>query len=88
MTPCEISVLLHFYVSPLPHERHDAPAVSAAIRWFLDVEAIRRGDTPNTYVTTPLGKAWVEALCRVPKPRLAYLDEQNRVLLRVSDGDQ
>lgn len=32
------------------------------------------------YETTPLGKAWVEAICNVLPPRTVFVDELNRII--------
>lgn len=32
------------------------------------------------YKTTPLGDAWVKAICNVPMPNSVFVDEQGRVL--------
>lgn len=32
------------------------------------------------YNTTELGRAWVNAICNVPLPTIAYLDEMGRPL--------
>lgn len=34
----------------------------------------------DCYTTTPKGKAWVQMLCDVPEPRVAFVDEQDRVI--------
>jgi hypothetical protein len=77
-TPNNIEVLLHYHVCPHPHPRADAPAVHDAIRMLHKAGAIEfiGGQTK----VTPLGAAWVQALCNVPVPTVAFIDEQGRVL--------
>ena len=45
---------------------------------FLEIGAIVVFD--DTYITTRLGHAWVDALCNTPPPRLVFIDEAGRVL--------
>lgn len=77
-SPNNIEVLLHFHTCPHPHPRIDAPAVKEAIMQFLEIGAIVVFD--DTYITTRLGHAWVDALCNTPPPRLVFIDEAGRVL--------
>lgn len=79
-SPNNIEILLHCHCSPGVHERIHAPAVGLAIDRFLDAGAIVHGEEPNTYKTTHLGCAWVEALCNVEAPRLAYIDREKNIL--------
>jgi hypothetical protein len=81
-SPNNINVLLHYHCSPEPHERIEAPAVQEAVELLLSEGAIRPDEAqgPNCYRTTPLGMAWVEALCRVTTPRAVFVDQQGRIL--------
>jgi hypothetical protein len=74
--PSDIEVLLHCHVCPGPHPRFHAPAVQDALGFLLRHGAIepRNGVENGEYSTTELGKAWVAALCRVPKPRAVFVD--------------
>jgi hypothetical protein len=78
-SPNNIDVLLHCHTCPRPHERFNAPAVQDAIRDLLNAGAIEP-DGDERFSTTPLGRAWVQALCSVPPPRTAFIDEQGRVI--------
>lgn len=79
--PSNIEVLLHCHCYPVPHPRLEGPAVRDAIKMFRDLGAIEeRPPLKDVYATTLLGRAWVEALCMVPPPRLVYLDEQGRTV--------
>ena len=84
MTPSDIEVLLHCYYSPTPHPRRQAPAIAESLNSFLDLGAIqpstRPGTPDGTFSTTPLGSAWVKALCAVPPPKRVFLDEQGRII--------
>jgi len=78
-SPSNIEVLLHCHTCPRPHPRLEAGAVKDAIMMFLHLGAIEP-DTKNNYKTTPMGKAWVQALCNVRPPRPAFVDESGNVL--------
>ncbi len=78
-TPNNIEVLLHCYVSPNPHPRVRAASVQESLNAFLEIGAIEPSGG-ETYRTTPLGDAWVKALCNVPIPRAAFVDESGKIL--------
>lgn len=64
-------------------ENADAPAVREITEEFLRLGVICFDNNNHgaiAYTTTDLGKAWVQALCNVPIPRTAFIDEQGRVL--------
>jgi hypothetical protein len=77
-TPNNIEVLIHCHVTPLPHPRRNAPAVANALRLLRDLGAIEATEDGET--TTALGRAWVEALCRVQMPRAVFVDGNGEVL--------
>lgn len=80
-TPSNIEVLLHCHTTPLPHPRREAPAVADALALLRNLGAIEPSDIHHEVeTTTALGRAWVEALCRVPLPRMAFVDERGEVL--------
>lgn len=89
--PANISFLIRchvYYDSAFEMERNQSPHHTELIAEWLEAGVIERHEifgatpcTPTSYRTTPLGAAWLEALCRVPMPRLAFLDEAGRVLL-------
>lgn len=82
--PLNISLLLHCYVSPEPIENYGAPSKSEGISMLLEAGAIAvlegQPKEMGLYRTTPLGRAWVEALCNVPPPKQVFVDEGGRVL--------
>ena len=82
-SPNNIMVLINCYLFQ-PIEMYEAISVQEAIQMFLSYGAIEKEDTKQgdnqMYKTTPLGNAWMDALCRVPRPKSAYLDEMGRVL--------
>jgi len=79
-SPNNIEVLLHCHTRPQPHPRLDAGAVRDAIGEFLRLGAIEPDEEANCWRTTPLGKAWVQALCNVPPPRTAFVDEHGNLI--------
>lgn len=79
MTPNDIDVLLHCFVSPSVHPRLDAPAVQETIARFIEQDLITRV-TGSVYKTTSRGNAHVQQLCNLPLPTSAWLDEHNRVI--------
>lgn len=79
-TPNNIEVLLHCHTTPAPHPRRHAPAVADALALLRTLGAIEATADENVETTTALGRAWVEALCRVPLPRAAFVDERGEVL--------
>ncbi len=83
MTPNNIEVLLHFYTTSAPHPRRDAQAVINATQLLLEFKCIEPSPGPserNCYRTTPLGAAWVRALCNVEMPTVTYVDSAGNIL--------
>jgi hypothetical protein len=84
--PAAIEFLLHCHSSPEPWPRMDAPVYLDLVPRLLEagvIELDKRGHPSvlrSSYQTTPLGKAWVEALCRVPMPRAVFVDERGEIL--------
>ena len=85
-TPNNIDVLLHYHVSPTVHERFCAPAVKDAVSNFVNVGALEldvdeegKGQE-GRYRTTPLGRAWVKALCSTKMPKPVFADEHGNIL--------
>lgn len=68
ITPNDLDVLIHCYVSPEVHPRIHAPAVKDTIRWFLQEDIIEAGDKLNVYTTTDKGVAWLKEILEVPMP--------------------
>lgn len=80
MTPNDIDVLLHYHVNPNPHPRIGAHAVRDSINWFVH-EGIFKVLSGSLYATTDRGKALVIKLCSVDLPKLAWVDENNTVII-------
>lgn len=81
-SPYNISVLIHFNCFPLPLPTSDSLLSKEAIEEFLNIGAIEPDPEAGLgrYRTTPLGKAWVRALCNTPPPVSVFVDEHGRIL--------
>lgn len=87
-SPFSIELLIWYHCRCEQHPKHDIPLVIEETKRFLVLGAIRfseREDPPNLYETTPLGAAWVKAICRTPLPKTAFIDEQGNVLSANND---
>ena len=73
LTPNDVDVLLHYYTSDVPHKRIDVPAVRESTDSFLRYGVIYKIGASDCYSTTPLGKAYVQAICSTPLPRMKYV---------------
>lgn len=85
MTPNNIDVLLHCHTTAGPHPRIEAGAVKEALAWMhrelvIKVDPEDYGTEHHGYRTTEKGAAWVRALCSVPCPAAAWIDEHGNVL--------
>lgn len=82
-SPLRADLLLHCAISaeavPL---NPDAPAVREELDDLVQLGAIEAtGTGPNLYRATPLGRAWVAAICNVKIPRMVFLDEAGKELV-------
>ena len=74
MTPFEIDILLHYYVSPDRHrvEIDNPPIWRETRQWFLDNDLLRHREptikSDASYEVTERGKAWIEHVCSLPLP--------------------
>jgi hypothetical protein len=87
VTPLALSVLLHHHFRVEPHPNHEAPGVREIEGLLVALDVLTPTkvvgsyivDEPNVqpghniYSTTPRGKAWVQALCRVTIPTKAEI---------------
>lgn len=80
-SPFNIEILLHYHVSPEPHPRIELESVRHFTDELVKLGVIVHKQSPNSYITTDLGRSWVEALCNVELPRQAYVDGNGKVLL-------
>lgn len=78
-SPYNIELLLHVHCTPAPIR--DSGCKAEALGKFQFLGAIVPDEESGSgWRTTPLGAAWVKALCRVPCPRTAYIDTDGTVL--------
>lgn len=82
--PSNIEVLLHYHCSPYAHPREDAPDGQDFIQHALELRVLEE-KTPSRegnsqYALTPLGRAWVQALCRTALPRPSFTTEHGEPL--------
>jgi hypothetical protein len=84
LTPNDIDVLLHYYVSPEPHPRHNSPAVQSTVDTFIEDGILEEVNNEHhvTYKirTTDRGRKFVEMICETPYPEKRWIDpreEQN-----------
>ena len=73
MSPFKLSMLIHFYTSPVPFPRLDTEIYRSTLAEFRALSLIETsGD--NIWATTLLGAAWLDAMLNVPTPvqRLAF----------------
>lgn len=81
LTPLNLKVLLHCYVSPEPNPQHDNAVVQESLQHFVNLGAIAPvKELSNIYGTTPLGAAWVKAILATPLPVQAFIDSHGRVI--------
>lgn len=82
-SPRNIELLLHChlcYGKPIPGlEQDEHGALREVVHDLVIIGAIERIEGYR-YQTTPRGRAWVQALCNVPPPQSAWLDEAGRVI--------
>lgn len=83
-TPYRIKLLLHFHCSPeLYHP--DSPIFQIEVDSLLEEGAIEPRTEVSVglhsgYRTTPLGAAWVKALCNVQSPKMVFVDQLGNIL--------
>lgn len=81
-SPLAIKILLHCHCSSEEVPNFGAQAVAETVSYLLDIQAITHSGerSSNSFQTTDLGAAWVQALCDLPPPRLAYVDQGGKVI--------
>lgn len=81
--PFRIKLLLHFHCSYEQCPLRSSPVYQEEVDSLVKEGAIyeiHRLDCVPQYRTTPLGAAWVQALCSVPSPRMAFVDQLGNIL--------
>lgn len=82
-SPAHVEFLIHCHCSVGPFERWDVPMFLELAKAWVDMEIIELSTNTEAepiYKTTPLGRAWVNAICNTPLPKSVFVDEMGRVL--------
>ena len=85
VTPSDLKILIHYFVSPSPHPRIEAPAVKEATERFLSDGILEYnsedGVCADGYRVTGTGKAWIKMILDTPYPELAFIDPRTNRLV-------
>lgn len=73
MTPNDIEILIHCYVSPSAHPRYDAPAVKDSIGKMVQMGLLAYTGL-NIFNTTAKGEAHIKQICNLALPIAAWVD--------------
>ena len=84
LTPSTIEVLIHCYVSPVPHPRITAPAVVEGLEELHMLGLIEPSKVEGAYVTTARGVAHIEQVCRLTLPIQAWIGADGEVICRTT----
>lgn len=82
-TPYRIKLLIHFAGSPERSPYWGTKAYNDEVDSLLKDGAIKAYNEPGyngDYCATPLGQAWVQALCNVQIPKMVFVDQLGNVL--------
>ena len=82
MSPSDIEILIHYYVSPSVHPRIEAPAVKESVYRFVVNEVLEEefGTGIEHYNITEKGKALITLLCRTELPTSRWVDSDGKVI--------
>lgn len=78
MTPNDIEILIHCYVSPEPHPRieHNRDVLEDFI-----VKGLVRHKGGDIYETTEKGAAHIIQICRLPLPKKKYIGYDGKEII-------
>ena len=80
-SPHRIEVLMWYHCRCVEHDRIGIPLVKETIMELIDLGALEASDENGSgYRTTPLGRAWVNAICATRLPAVAFVDEMGRII--------
>lgn len=79
LSPHAIQVLLWCHCHPDPNPEENG-MWRQTIAEFVKVGVLEKELDSERHRTTPLGGAWVNALCNTPIPRMVFVDENDRIL--------
>ena len=86
MTPSDIEILIHYHVSPEPHPRLSASAVTESVNRFLEQGLIKLSSRtitigePALYTTTSKGAAHISQLCKLPLPIAVWANDEGEII--------
>ena len=81
MTPYELTVLIHHYISPGLFPQHDTDLYKdTTTRFVHDGLFSVCSQQTNGFIVTDLGKAWLHSILKTPVPKLAYVDVDGNVI--------
>ena len=80
MTPYELTVLIHHYVSPGLFQFCETDLYKDTCTRFVFDGLFLDSKMDNGYEVTGLGKAWILAILRTPVPKLVYVDAEGKVI--------
>lgn len=79
MTPLQLEILLHYATSAAQRVGMDIPAYADGALQLWEEGALE--GNPGDWSVTDLGRAWLLAACRVPKPRAVWVDATGQELM-------
>lgn len=87
VNPATVALLIHCHCSAEPPPRPDSQTTREGIKYLMAAGAIGvcpgvKGGDVITYETTPLGSAWVALLVATPKPTVAFVDRDGKLIGR------
>ena len=81
LTPYELSVLFHHYVSPAPYEFGiESGLYAETFEKFVRLDVFTSRGSPEQSIVTDLGKAWCKAILLTPLPREVFIDSHDNII--------
>ena len=68
MTPLQIAMMIHYYVSPEPYAKYEPDHAQSGAVTKQRIELVDLGLLDVGHKVTPKGNAYIEALCNMPLP--------------------
>ena len=80
-SPSDIDVLIHYYVSPKPHPRESTPAITSAIKRYLNDNILKINTVSDSgYNVTEKGAVWLHIILNVPYPKQVWSDKEGNII--------
>ena len=81
LTPYQLSVLMHHYVSPAEYEHGRLSGLyDETIKMFTELGVWRRICRDYNAGLTDLGRAWCQSILQTPIPRQVFVDHNNHII--------